>query len=144
MGEIWFSLSLLVSIVNTCLVRDETLWLFHFLSIRSLHRSNLCNSVHVALSLGAHICFGPVGFGRHCLLGVTHHFWLLESFHFLFCIDPRGHEGKGWMKTSYPGTSAPKYFTFCHTFQEWVSVLITIHWRKCSFNGAEWGTDPWV
>lgn len=79
-GEIWLSLSWLVSIVNMSLVRDETLCVCLFLCVRSLSGSNLCRAVHVTLSWWIHICFGPVVFGRHCLFGVTHRFWLWESF----------------------------------------------------------------
>lgn len=55
------------------------------------------------------MCIGPVVSGRHCLLGVTHLFWLLWSFiqHSLLhsSLSPKG---RGLWKTSHLGLKVVK------------------------------------
>lgn len=44
-------------------------------------------------SPGAHVCISPVGSGWHYCCGVSHHFWFLQSFCFLFYTTEPWEEG---------------------------------------------------
>lgn len=79
---IFFSLSQQVSIVNSFLIRGQDF------ACVFLVRFCICAGLLHAATVSEFVCISPVVSGRHCIRGVIHYLWLLQSFYLFFHIDP--------------------------------------------------------
>lgn len=103
---------------------------------------NSVNSVQalcmLPLSLWVHMCVGPVGSGRHCLLGVVPSLWLLRSFWFLFHLAPWALREGIWRRRPFR-TEAPRCLSSCYLVVGFCVSSYLLQ-KDTSLMRAEWGT----
>lgn len=90
-------------------------------------------------SLRAHMCINPIVSGRHCLLEVTHHLWLLQSVHLHLCIALR--TSRSVDKQIPFRAECPKVSHCLHTVLLCVSVNWHLLQEKVSLMVVEQCTD---